>query len=511
MDKCWDYKPNSEISQASLRRKAEENACKHESENIESLSPEKVRQLVHELQVHQIELEMQNEALQTTQTALEIQRVRYCDLYDLAPVGYCTVNEKGFIIQANLTAATLLEMARNEIVKHSFNEFIFNEDHDIYYLFQKRVIKNSKDEGCVLRMIKKDGTLFWAHLAAMEIVEDNRTELRIVFYNITKRKEAEKAAHESDAKFKNMFDHSPIGKSITMPSGEMEMNNAFCQMVGYSKEELLHRKWQDITYPDDIELTQKILKPLLSGEQEMVRFSKRYLHKNGNVVWADVSTFLYKDDVGKPLYFLTNIIDITERKKSEEKLHKSLLGTISAMSLMVEARDPYTAGHQKRVAALCIAIAKKMGMATDQIEGLQLAAKIHDIGKIKIPAEILSKPSNLSELEFMLIKIHPETGYEMLKDIEFPWKIAAIIRQHHEKLDGSGYPHGLKGNEILLEARILTVADIVEAISNHRPYRAALGVDVAMEIITQERGSKLDADVVDACVSLFKNDEFYFL
>jgi putative nucleotidyltransferase with HDIG domain len=178
--------------------------------------------------------------------------------------------------------------------------------------------------------------------------------------------------------------------------------------------------------------------------------------------------------------------------------------------MMAEARDSYTAGHQKRVAALSVAIGKKMGMTTDQIEGLELAAKIHDIGKIKIPAEILIKPGALNALEFMLIQMHPESGYEMIKNIEFPWKIADMILQHHEKLDGSGYPHGLKGDEILLEARILTVADIVEAVSNHRPYRAALGVEVAMEIITQERGTKLDSDVVDACVALFKHGEFCF-
>lgn len=247
------------------------------------------------------------------------------------------------------------------------------------------------------------------------------------------------------------------------------------------------------------------------------------IHKNGEVIGAFMlysTTLNAFDPMMQKLiiemtsdlsYAMDNFDSIAKRNEAVEKLHNSLIGLIKAMAYTVEIRDAYTAGHQKRVAALSFAIGKKIGMSEDQIMGLELAAKIHDIGKIQVPAEILSKPSHLSEIEFALIKVHPEIGYDILKEIEFPWPIATIIRQHHEKLDGSGYPHGLKGDEILIEARIITVADIVEAISNHRPYRPALGIDFALEVITKERGIKLDADVVDACVSLFNEKEFYFL
>lgn len=202
--------------------------------------------------------------------------------------------------------------------------------------------------------------------------------------------------------------------------------------------------------------------------------------------------------------------DITEQKQSEKQLHDALIGTIQSIAGIVEMRDPYTAGHEKRVALLACAIAKEMGLDDYRIEGLQLAAEIHDLGKVQIPAEILVKPTRLSELEYKMIQMHPEAGYEILKDIDFPWPIAEMILQHHEKLDGSGYPRGLKGDEILLEARILCIADIVESMASHRPYRPALGIDVALDEIQQLKGTKLDTKVVDICVALFQESRFVF-
>lgn len=209
-------------------------------------------------------------------------------------------------------------------------------------------------------------------------------------------------------------------------------------------------------------------------------------------------------------YIQGTVRDISERKQSEERLHHALTGAIQAIAGIVEMRDPYTAGHERRVALLACAIAKEMGLDDYRIEGLQLAAEIHDLGKVQIPAEILVKPTRLSELEFKMIQTHPEAGYEILKDIDFPWPIAEMIRQHHEKLDGSGYPRGLKDDDILLEARILCVADIVESMASHRPYRPALGIDVALDEIQQLRGTKLDAKVVDTCIKLFKENRFTF-
>jgi putative nucleotidyltransferase with HDIG domain len=166
-------------------------------------------------------------------------------------------------------------------------------------------------------------------------------------------------------------------------------------------------------------------------------------------------------------------------------------------------RDPYTAGHQERVAHLACAIAGKIGLSEERVEGLRVAGLLHDVGKVSVPAEILSKPMTLTPAEFDLIKAHPQTGYEILKGIDFSWPVAEIVLEHHERLDGSGYPRGLKGEAISLEAKILAVADIVEAMSSHRPYRAALGTDKALEAITKDKGTLYDPGVVDACVELF--------
>ena len=186
------------------------------------------------------------------------------------------------------------------------------------------------------------------------------------------------------------------------------------------------------------------------------------------------------------------------------KLQETLDGVIQVIALTVESRDPYTAGHQRRVAELACAIAKEMGCSEDQVKGIRMSGMIHDLGKISVPAEILSKPSRLTDMEFGLIKTHPQIGYDILKEIDFPWPVAQVVYQHHERMDGSGYPRGLKGEEILLEARIMAVGDVVEAMASHRPYRPGLGINVALEEISKNKGAHYDPEVANACAQLFK-------
>jgi PAS domain S-box-containing protein len=207
--------------------------------------------------------------------------------------------------------------------------------------------------------------------------------------------------------------------------------------------------------------------------------------------------------------------DITERKKAEEQLQhtldslrKAVGTTIQVMASAVETRDPYTAGHQIRTAALARNIAGKMGLSQDKIDAIRMAGSIHDIGKLFIPAEILSKLTKLSEIEFLLIKEHSKKGYEILKDVESSWPLAEIAHQHHERMDGSGYPRNLKGEDICIEARILAVADVVEAMASNRPYRPGLGIDAALNEIEKNRGLLYDSDVADACLSLFREKGF---
>jgi putative two-component system response regulator len=203
--------------------------------------------------------------------------------------------------------------------------------------------------------------------------------------------------------------------------------------------------------------------------------------------------------------------DITERKLAEEELQKTLENlrksfstTVQVMVSAVEMKDPYTAGHQIRSADLACAIAMEMGLAQEKIDGIRMAGSIHDIGKLSVPSEILSKPTKLTNAEFSVIKDHAQSGYEMLKNVESPWPLAQIVYQHHERMNGTGYPRNLKGDEILLDARIMAVADVVEAMASHRPYRAALGIDAALEEIKKNRGIFYDNAVADACLRLFR-------
>ena len=206
---------------------------------------------------------------------------------------------------------------------------------------------------------------------------------------------------------------------------------------------------------------------------------------------------------------------LTERREEEEQLRRTLdnlrqaMGaTLRTLAQAVETKEPYTAGHHKRVADLARTIAMEMGLSDEALEGIRTAGILHDIGKIPLPEEILNKPEKLSAAEFQQVKTHSQTGYDILNDIEFPWPVARIVWQHHERMDGSGYPLGLKGDEILLEARVLAVADVVEAMCSHRAYRPMPGLDRALEEIGAQRGILYDPAVVDACLCIFREKDF---
>ena len=229
----------------------------------------------------------------------------------------------------------------------------------------------------------------------------------------------------------------------------------------------------------------------------------------------EINYIPYCDNNGAITHAIMVGHNITKRKiveqelnKSYQKLQKALEGTVHALSTLVEMRDPYTAGHQKRVAMIAQAIAREIGLPEDHVQSIWVASLIHDVGKIRVPSDILSKPGRISKAEFELIKEHPKTGYEILSKIEFPWSVADIVLQHHERMDGSGYPQGLKGDDILLASRIVGVADVVEAMTYHRPYREALGLNAALDEIKKNKGILYDPEVADACIRIFLEKGF---
>lgn len=261
-------------------------------------------------------------------------------------------------------------------------------------------------------------------------------------------------------------------------------------------------------------LLTSVLGPLLNGNvQRLASMSSDFLCESLAPFEMTIRGF---KEANQSLRTLNETLEERVQERTEElertvgTLQRVLGGTVEAISTIVEKRDPYTAGHQQRVSLLACAIAEEMGLTRKQIDGIDIAGVIHDIGKIAIPSEILSTPRQLSGNEFDLIRIHSQAGYDILKTIEFPWPVAQIVLQHHERMDGSGYPAGLAGEDILPEARIIAVADVVEAMSSHRPYRPALGVAKALEEIYEKKGVFYDAPVVDACLALFIERGFKF-
>lgn len=287
------------------------------------------------------------------------------------------------------------------------------------------------------------------------------------------------------------------------------------KIVGYSMEELSRLPFNAVIATADLNSMVEMQDRRIWGEDIPLVVESSLKNKEGRVVFVELTAGLISHE-GKPAN-LVIIHDITPRKQAEEvlnqtleKLRKAMGATIQAITLTVEMRDPYTAGHQRRVSDLARAIADRLGFSTEKIDAIRMAASIHDLGKISIPSEILSKPGKLNETEYTLVKTHPQVGYNILNQIEFPWPIARIILQHHERINGSGYPQKLKGRQIMIEARILGVADIVEAMVSHRPYRTAIGLDKALEEIRRNRGSLYDPEIVDICLSLFHHQGYEF-
>ncbi|MDD4479524.1 MAG: HD domain-containing protein, partial [Mesotoga sp.] len=284
----------------------------------------------------------------------------------------------------------------------------------------------------------------------------------------------------------------------------LDVNRAVIKTYGYSREEALKLSIPDFTAPGSVST---IDEQLLSAYEDGAKYETLHRKKDGSIFPVEVSArfiMLRGEEV-----ILDIVRDNTERKNNEEIIRKSMLTLLNTLLRMVEIRDPYTAGHQRRVSQLACAIAERLNLGESRVQLIRIASMLHDIGKISIPGEILSKPGKLSKMEFDLVKLHPVTGYDLLKEMSFDLPIATIVKQHHERLDGSGYPDGLKGDEITLEARIIAVADVVEAMSSHRPYLSSLGLKKALNEISAGVDILFDRKVVQACIQLFE-EKFTF-
>ncbi len=324
--------------------------------------------------------------------------------------------------------------------------------------------------------------------------------------------------HWVDAAFKNMGD----AVITTDKAGSLTFMNPVAEnLTGWKLEEAIGKDLgEELNILKDKRITSGVVRKKYTSEnwvtEEIESNTQAVLvSKKGEKIPIRYSKTPIYDERDDTLGCVLVLRDITPQRKVEEilkqnseKLRKAIEGTIQAISLVVETRDHYTATHQRRVANLACAIAEKMGLVEERVNGILVAGVFHDIGKIYLPKEILNKPGKLTNSEYAVIMNHSQVGYEILKAVNFPWPIAQMVLQHHERMNGSGYPNGLLGEDILLEARILAVADVVEAMSSDRPYRRALGIDVALEEIERERGKTFDPEVVYACLKLFREDGY---
>ena len=403
--------------------------------------------------------------------------------------GVVVVDRQGYVVFSNPAAGSLFGSSPEELVGTVFE----------YPVGDSRFFE--------IDLPRRAGGPGTAEMRISETEWDGENCSIIAMRDITDRKRSEQLLKESEERNRKILRSAMDGIWIEDIQGHLlDVNDAYCRMSGYSEQELLGMPISDLEAAESTADVEEHIKNIKARGED--RFETLQRRKDGSIYDVEVSTVYIPGEPGQIVAFLR---DITDRKRAEEELLRTaeslniaLTGTIRAMSRIVDLRDPYTAGHQKRMADLAGAIAEEMGMDEERADFIRLAGSIHDIGKISVPAEILSKPAKLSETEFNLVRVHPQTGYDMLKDVDFPWPIADVILQHHERFDGSGYPNGLKGDEMLPEARILAVADVVESMASHRPYRATLGLDSALEEIEKNRGVLYTPAVVDACIEIFR-------
>ena len=430
-------------------------------------------------------------------------------LRELRKAGYTPVSER---VETEYTMRSALSSQKWDIILSDYNmpEFCAAEALSVYRECGIEVpfiiVSGAVGEEKAVQLMKEGAHDY--------VMKDNLKRLVPAIERELKESEdrkSRKIAEDSYRKSDFIVNASRDMMALINRSGIFEtVNSSFCKIFGKERQQEIvghsvSEMWGQEVYEQKI-------KPCLERCQngEDINTEDWFDMEGMGTQCFEINYIPYRNSDGVVTHAIMAAHNITNRKMAEQELDKSyrnlqktLEETVNALSALVEMRDPYTAGHQNRVARIARAIAQELGLSEDAVQGIWVASLIHDIGKVRVPADILSRPAHLSSAEFELIKEHPRTGYEILKKIDFPWPIAEIVLQHHERINGSGYPLGLKGDEILFASRIIGVADVVEAMTYHRPYREALGLDAALDEIKENKGILYDSDVVDACIKVF--------
>ncbi|MDT8284212.1 MAG: PAS domain S-box protein [Thermovirgaceae bacterium] len=405
---------------------------------------------------------------------------------------------------------------KEDLLGRSFTIHTLPEDLEKQRIYFASLKPENPSNEVEERAILPTGEIRWQHWSDTGIFDEmNRlVEIQSIGRDITERRQMEKALEESNSRFMRLFRESRAIMLLIDPDDGaiIEANDQATAFYGYDRRTLEGMNIKDINQLDPGQVQWAI-----DGAREKSRNHFVFPHRLADGSVRTVETYTGPVDFGGRTVLFSIIHDITKRQQMEKdleetysKLSRSFVKTVEMAGRIIEVRDPYTAGHQRRVAELGDRIAREMGLSEEVRDAIFYAGLVHDIGKIHVPSEILSKPGKLMESEFMLIRQHPLHSFEILEDLDLPWPIARISLRHHERLDGSGYPNGLSGSEIGIEARILAVADVVEAMASNRPYREALGVDAALDDIRRNRERLYDPAVVDACLDLFLNKGYVF-
>jgi PAS domain S-box-containing protein/putative nucleotidyltransferase with HDIG domain len=452
----------------------------------------------------------------TTRSSHSRFRERVDVLLAALPIAVAVMDGDGLVRHGwNPAAESLFGWTKDEAMGRAIPIMDGNCGVDFADLLQRAAL-GEVISGTELSYKRRDGSLVYASVSlapAARFVGGRRGTRAIIglFEDITRRKRAEAVLRESEERFRSVFEDGQLGMAIVdLDTRIVQANRRMAGMFGCMPQEMAGVLMKDLTHPDDLRDVGARIERLAAGVIDYFDAENRYVRKDGAaLVGRVVATLIGSDADGCPRHIIAMMEDVTARRQTQAelsdtmaRLRQSMEQAILAMARIVEVRDPYTAGHQERVARLARAIAQTLGLPEDEVSGIYYASLVHDIGKISVPGEILSRPGRLSDAEFALIRMHPEAGYDIVRSVDFPWPVKDIVLQHHERIDGSGYPAGLAGDEISYGATIVAVADVVEAMSSHRPYRPALGLDAALDEIRKNRGRLYDPGVVDACESV---------
>jgi PAS domain S-box-containing protein len=443
----------------------------------------------------------------------KVPAIFYENFFEESPEAIVIEDLNGHVLRVNSSFCEMFGYDREEVMGRVLEDLV-TADRDTFEE-ASRILKNAAGrQRLTLETVRhrKDGTPLQVLLFGIPIIADGEmTAMYAIYYDISTRKQAEEALRKSESVLRLAGHLAHLGGwSVDLRKNRVYWSDEVAAIhdmpAGYSPTVDEGMAFYAPEYRGEIaRVFEQCAKGGIPYDEEMPIITGK-----GRRVWVRTAGVPERDSSGRIVRVLGCFQDITARKQSEQELREALERLIGVLAELVERRDPYTAGHQRRVSELSRAIALELGFEEENAERVAMAGAIHDIGKISVPAEVLSRPGKLSPIEMELVRQHPQQGYEILKDVQTSWPLAEIVHQHHERPDGSGYPRGLKGGEILLEARILGVADVVEAMASYRPYRPSLGIDAALEEIESKKGLLYDPEVVDACSRLFREKGFVF-